>query len=63
MNEALTWLAQMDWTSLVLLIVGIIALWIVIKFLFQLAIKVFTCGCMAILLVVMVVVIWRFLVR
>ncbi len=59
MSEGLAWLAQMDWATLALLIVGVVAAWFILRFIFQLAVKVFTCGCLLILLVVIALVVWR----
>lgn len=58
---SLDMLAQMDWTTLIMGVVLVVVAWFVVRAVFKLAVKVFTCGCLVIFLVVGALVLARWL--
>ncbi|GEM_PF-4746504 len=52
-------LTQLDWGTLILLIALVVVLWFVIRAVFKLAVRVFTCGCAVIFLAAVALLLWR----
>ncbi len=52
-------LTQLDWGTLILLIALAVVVWFVIRAVFKLAVRVFTCGCAVIFLVAVALLLWR----
>ncbi len=54
-------ISQLDWGTLIALVVMVVVIWFVVRAVFKLAIKVFTCGCAVIFLLALALVLWRVL--
>ncbi len=52
-------IGQMDWSTLLVWIALAVVLWFVIRAVFKLAVRVFTCGCAVIFLAALALVLWR----
>ena len=54
-------ISQLDWGTLVMLVAVVVVVWFVVRAVFKLAVKVFTCGCAVIFLLAVALVVWRVL--
>jgi len=52
-------IAQLDWGTLILLVVVAIIAWFIVRAVFKLAMRAFTCGCAVIFLAAVALVLWR----